>query len=137
MQQNNFEVKKIRHSVVTDNYSAIEEIQSQIWQYFVEYVLGACRGNSIREKKGVKQAQLMNSNSENITICKKDYQSFYNQVAQNLNLTNSNLTADEMSEINQGLQRGNYWLTLKLMIFWIVGLVFILKEVDFQVLKNQ
>ena len=39
----------------------------------------------------VKQAQLIKSSSENITISKKADQSFYNQVAQNLNLTISNL----------------------------------------------
>ena len=106
-------LKKIRHSVVTDDYSAIEQIQSQNWQYFVEYVLAACRANSIREKTDVKQAQLIKSSSENITICKMVYQSFYNQVEQNLNLTISNWTADEMSEINKGLQRGNYWANIE------------------------
>ena len=83
-------LKKIRHSVVTDDYSAIEKIQSQNWQYFIEYVLATCRANSIREKTDVKQAQLIKSSSENITICKMVYQSFYNQVEQNLNLTISN-----------------------------------------------
>ena len=84
-------LKKIRHSVITDDYFAIEEIQSQNWQYFVESVLDACIANSIREINDVKQAQLIKSSSENITISKKADQSFYNQVAQNLNLTTSNL----------------------------------------------
>ena len=106
-QQNNFEIIKIRHGVITDDYFAIEEIQSQNWQYFVESVLHAFRANSIREIIDVKQAQLIKRSSENITICKKADQSFYNQVAQSLNLTFSNLTADEMSKINKDLQKGN------------------------------
>ena len=41
----------------------------------------------------------MEDRADNITICKRTYKSFYNQVLQNLNFTISNLTADEMSEI--------------------------------------
>ena len=33
------ELIKIRHSLVTDNYLAAEEIQNQDWQYFIERVL--------------------------------------------------------------------------------------------------
>ena len=97
MQQNDFEVKQIRHSIVTDYYFTTEEVQSQNWQYFVESVLDACSANGIGKKIDVKQVQLIKNSAENITICKTAYQSFYNQVAQNLNFTISNLTADEMS----------------------------------------
>ena len=34
---------KIRHSVVTGNYLAAEEIQNQNWQYFIERVIEVCR----------------------------------------------------------------------------------------------
>ena len=51
LKQSNLEVKKVKHSVVTDDYIAIEEIQSQNWQYFVESVLDACRA-----KMSVKQS---------------------------------------------------------------------------------
>ena len=46
-QQNGCEVKKVKHSVVTDDYIALEEIQNQNWQYYVESVLDACRANSV------------------------------------------------------------------------------------------
>ena len=39
LKESNFEVKKVKHSVVTDNSIATEEIQNQNWQYFVEPVL--------------------------------------------------------------------------------------------------
>ena len=87
LKQNNFEVKKVKHSVVTVDYVAIEKIQSQNWQYFVESVLDACRANNVGEKINIKQAQLLMNNAENITICKKTYQTLYNQVAQNLSFT--------------------------------------------------
>ena len=34
---------KIRHSVVTDNYLAVEEIQNQNWQYFIERIIEVCK----------------------------------------------------------------------------------------------
>ena len=46
---------KFRHSVVTDNYLAAEEIQNQNWQYFIEYVIEVCKskeaGKSIKPTK--------------------------------------------------------------------------------------
>ena len=42
-QESNLEVKKVKHSVVTDNYIATEEIQNQNWQSFVESVLEVCK----------------------------------------------------------------------------------------------
>ena len=55
--------------------------------------------------------QLRKHRTENVTICKKVYQSLYNQVAQILTI--SNLIADEMSEINKDLQRENYWANIE------------------------
>ena len=36
LQEPNIEIKKIKHSSITDDYIATEEIQNQNWQYFVE-----------------------------------------------------------------------------------------------------
>ena len=38
-EQGGDELIKIRHRLVTDNYLAVEEIQNQDWQYFIERVL--------------------------------------------------------------------------------------------------
>ena len=43
LQESNLEVKKVKHSVVTVNYIATEEIQNQNWQSFVESVLEVCK----------------------------------------------------------------------------------------------
>ena len=108
LKQNNYEVKKVKHSVATDDYIAIEEIQSQNRQYFVESVLDACRTNSVGEKINIKQPRLLMNSVENITICKKTYNTLFNQIAQNLSFTIKNLPADEMTEINKDLQRENF-----------------------------
>ena len=42
LQANNLPSKKVKHSVVTEDYIAIEKIRSQNWQYFVESVVEAC-----------------------------------------------------------------------------------------------
>ena len=113
LNQNNYEVKKVKHSVATDDYIATEKIQSQNWQYFVESVLDACRANSVGEKINIKQARLLMNSVENITICKKTYKTLYNQIAQNLSFTIKNLPADEMTEINKDLQRENFWANIE------------------------
>ena len=117
LRQNNFEVKKFKHTFVTDDYVAIKEIQSQNWQYFVESVLDARRANNVSEKINIKEAQLLINSAENITICKETYQTLYNQVAQNLSFTINNLPADEMMEINKELQRENYWANIETVDF--------------------
>ena len=38
---------KIRHSKVTDDYLAAEEIQNQNWQYFIERVIEVCKSKEI------------------------------------------------------------------------------------------
>ena len=38
---------KIRHTLVTDNYLAAEEIQNQNWQYFIESVIEVCKSKQI------------------------------------------------------------------------------------------
>ena len=39
LQQNGEQLKKIKHSVVTQDYIAAQKIQDKNWQYFVESVL--------------------------------------------------------------------------------------------------
>ena len=55
LQSNNLPLKKAKHSVVTDDYIALEQIQSQNWQYFVESVLDSCRAKNAG--KVIKKSQ--------------------------------------------------------------------------------
>ena len=46
---------KIRHSKVTDDYPAAEEIQNQNWQYFIERVIEVCKSKELGyDKKNLK-----------------------------------------------------------------------------------
>ena len=113
LEQNGFDFKTVKHTIVTDDFIALEQIQNQNWQYYVKSALEACQANNAGETTKKPQAQILLDSIENITICKKSYQRFFNQIAQNLNFTISNLPADEMDEINKDLQRENYHVNIE------------------------
>ena len=68
---------KIKHSKVTDDYIAAEEIQNQNWQYFIERVIEVCKSKEIGSTIRKSEDLLLNT-VENVTITKKSYETFYN-----------------------------------------------------------
>ena len=65
---------KRRHTTVTDNYLAAEEIQNQNWQYCIERTIEACES-----KEEIKPGEeFLLTAVENTTIAKKSYETFYN-----------------------------------------------------------
>ena len=73
---------KIRHTLVTDNYLAAEEIQNQDWEYFIERVIEVCKPNEIGSSIQPDEEFLL-STVENVTLAKKVYDMVYNVVARN------------------------------------------------------
>ena len=71
LQANNLPLKKVEHSVLTEDCIAIEKIQSQIWQYFVKSVLEACRRKNSGETVYYHQSKLIKSSIENVKIAKR------------------------------------------------------------------
>ena len=69
------ELIKIRHSLVTDNYLAAEEIQNQDWQYFIERVLEVCKSNDANLIKLGEEFLL--STIENVTVAKRVYKMIF------------------------------------------------------------
>ena len=110
LQQKLREPKPVRHSNITDDYTALGRIQNQNWQYLIKSILDACKSNNSGQAIEIKKLKIVENITENITICKKAYQSFYNQIAQNLINTINELPADKIEEINKDLQRANYWV---------------------------
>ena len=88
---------KIRHTLVTDNYLAAEEIQNQDWEYFIERVIEVFKFNnpSIRPDE-----EFLLSTIENVTIAKQVYTMIYNVIAINFSLTILKLSVDEKKDIN-------------------------------------
>ena len=88
---------KIRHTLVTDNYLAAEEIQNQDWEYFIERVIEVFKFNnsSIRPDE-----EFLLSTIENVTIAKQVYTMIYNVIARNFSLTILKLSVDEKKDIN-------------------------------------
>ena len=77
---------RIRHSLVTDNYPAAEEIQNQNWQYFIERVIEVCKSKEIGSSIQPDQEFLL-SPVENVTLTKKVYDMMYKTIARNFYLT--------------------------------------------------
>ena len=124
----------IKHSKVTDDYVAAEEIQNQNWQYFIEWVLEVCKAKEVGST--IKESQeFLITTVENVTIAKISYQTFYIIIERNLYLTMEKLSIDEHDKINEDILRENFWAKMLLQI-WFVELHFTLNMEDFQVLKN-
>ena len=99
---------KIRHSKVTDDYLAAEEIQNQNWQYFIERVIEVCKSKEIASN--IKKSEdFLLTTVENVTLAKKSYESFYNIVERNFCSTMQQSSVDEQNEINNDFIRENLW----------------------------
>ena len=68
-----FKLKKIKHSTVTDDYIAAEEIQNQNWQYYVEQVIEFCYNKEIGKAIRTPQSNLFFDTVINITEAKQSY----------------------------------------------------------------
>ena len=66
---------KIKHSKVTDDYIAAEEIQNQNWQYFIERVIEVCKSKEIGST--IKKSEdFLLTTVENVTMAKKILRNF-------------------------------------------------------------
>ena len=88
---------KIRHSLVTDNYLAAEEIQNQDWQYFIKWVIEVCNLSDVTIRP---DEEFLLSTIENVTVAKRVYTMIFNTVARNFNLTVSNLPYGRIGDIS-------------------------------------
>ena len=106
LRQINEQVKLVRHSVITNNETALEILQNKDWQYFIERILEACQlkinGESL-EISSAKEVKIIQDSVENFTICKTLYGNYYNQVGVGLSETLRNLLLEELIEIDKHL----------------------------------
>ena len=98
------ELIKIRHSQVTDDCLAAEEIQNQDWQYLIECILEV---SNDPDKIQSKEKFLQNT-IENVTIGKKIYKMMFNAVATNFNLMIQDLSHDKIKNILEDFFLKNY-----------------------------
>ena len=99
---------KIRHSKVTDDYLAAEEIQNQNWQYFIERVNEVCKSKEIGSTMK-KSEDFLLTTVENVTMAKESYETFYNIVERNFFSTMQYLSVDEQTEIKDDFLREHFW----------------------------
>ena len=94
---------KIRHSKVTDDYLAAEEIQNQNWQYFIERVIEVCKSKEIGS--AIKKSEdFLLTTVENVTMAKKANESFYNFYS-----TMQQLPVDEQNGSRDDFLGENFW----------------------------
>ena len=96
---------KIRHTLVTDNYLAAEEIQNQDWQYFIERVIEVCKFSDATIRPDEK---FLLSAIENVTVAKRVYTMIFKTVARSFNLTVSNLSYGKIKDISDDFSIKNY-----------------------------
>ena len=71
-------IKPVHHSVITDDDIALDVIQNESWQYFIETILKTRQTNNggMNNTAELKDVKLIKNSVENITICEQMYQNF-------------------------------------------------------------
>ena len=108
LSESNVQIKKIKHSTVTDDFIAAEEIQNQNWQYYIEQVIEFCHNKEIGKTIRMPQSNLLFDTVINITKAKQSYNTFYNTVAQSFDLTIEKLSFEEKEKIREDFERENF-----------------------------
>ena len=106
LQQNSEQMKKIKHSVVIEDYIAAEQIQDKNWKYFVDSLLSFSQNATNKEY----QKNFLLDTQENLVILKKTYERLYNQIEKQFNLTLNKMPFDLFKEIEDDFLRENYEL---------------------------
>ena len=63
----------VRHSIMTDDDTALEILQNKNWQYFIERTLEVCQSNNgveLTQLVSANEAKIIGNSVGNCTICK-------------------------------------------------------------------
>ena len=108
---------RIRHSLVSDNYLAAEEIQNQNWQYFIECVIEVCKSREIGSTIQPAEEFLLTA-VENVSLTqrvydmvykKRVYDMVYKMIGRYFYLTISKLSVDKQKESKEDFLSKNFW----------------------------
>ena len=104
LQQQNQKVQNVKHTIVTEDFIAAEQIQDRNWKYLVDKLLSFSE-NAINSSE--KENFLLDT-KENLLILKKTHDQLYNQIAKNFYETLKKMPFDLYSEIENDFLRENY-----------------------------
>ena len=104
LQQQNQKLQNIKHTVVTEDFIAAEQIQDRNWKYLVDKLL-LFSENAINSSE--KENFLLDT-KENLLILKKTHDQLYNQIAKNFYEMLNKMPFDLYSEIDNDFLRENY-----------------------------
>ena len=112
----NIPTKLVRHSKIADNDLKFDTIQSQNWEYFIEWILKVFESSNIVDNidySTVKEAKLSQRSVENLTACKKTCQYFYKQIWQYFETMIKTLPPSDLLQIDHNLQNHYYFIDFK------------------------
>ena len=104
LQQQNQKVQNVKHTIVTEDFIAAEQIQDRNWKYLVDKLLSFSE-NAINSSE--KENFLLDT-KENLLILKKTHDQLYNQIAKNFYEMLKKMPFDLYSEIENDFLRENY-----------------------------
>ena len=113
LKQINEPTKSVFHTLVTDDKTALEILQSKNWQYFIEIILEVCQlnnGGELTQLVRAKEIKIIKNSVENLTICKSLYANFYYQIASNLSDALRNLPPNELDKIDKDLRLNDFFI---------------------------
>ena len=109
LSESNVPIKKIKHSTVTDDFIAAEEIQNRNWQYYIEQVIEFCHNKEIEKTIRTLQSNLLFDTVINITEAKQSYNTFFDTVAQSFHLKIEKIPFEEKEKIREDFERENFF----------------------------
>ena len=106
LQQKGRKTKKIKHTVVTEDYIAGEKIQDKSWKYFVESVLNL--SEKPNSNSSANDQSFLVDTKENIEILKKTYDELFRQIEKNQIEMLQDMPFDFFKDIENDLRREQY-----------------------------
>ena len=94
----------MKHSLVTEDYLAVEKIQDRNWNYFVEKVLTFSENATVESN----EKSFLLDTKENVVILKKTYKNLYNKTSKNISRTLMKMPFDFAKKVKDDLMRENF-----------------------------
>ena len=104
LQQQNQKVQNVKHTIVTEDFIAAEQIQDRNWKYLVDKLLSFSE-NAINSSE---KENFLLVTKENLLILKKTHDQLYNQIAKKFYEMLKKMPFDLYSEIENDFLRENY-----------------------------
>ena len=101
----------IRHTKISDDNFALQNLQGKNWPYFVERLLTVSQDKKTFEfstKSSVEENKIIYDTRENLALCKSVYGVIYIDVADNFREYLQSLPQNEFDDLDQDLRANGF-----------------------------